>query len=96
VDIPALQVKLEELAGRYATAPISQLEMLSDTLLATFREVSLDLGRTLATRGLEQVGGWVGGWVVVVVVLGEGGGLGVNEYGYGGGGLGGWGEMWGS
>jgi hypothetical protein len=62
VDIPALQVKLGELQGRYATAPVSQLEMLSDTLLATFREVSLDLGRTLATRGLEQVGaGWGGG-----------------------------------
>jgi hypothetical protein len=34
-----------------------QLEALSDRLLASFKEASLDLGKLLATKGLAVVSG---------------------------------------
>ena len=55
VDIPGLQSILAELQERYATNETSQLEMLSDTLLRTFKEASADLDKLLATKGLDQV-----------------------------------------
>jgi hypothetical protein len=54
VDIQGLQSILAELQERYNENETSQLEMLSDTLLRTFKDASADLGKLLATKGLEQ------------------------------------------
>jgi hypothetical protein len=68
-------------AAAAACAAISwccvQLEALSDRLLVSFKEASLDLGKLLATKGLAAVRGrpWfllpvaVAGILVVVVII---------------------------
>jgi hypothetical protein len=51
---------MAEVQQRYSANETAQLEALSDRLLASFKEASLDMGKALATKGLgavSQLGG---------------------------------------
>lgn len=65
----ALQSWMAEVQQRYSADETAQLEALSDRLLSSFKEATFDLGKLIATKGLDVVRGcWCGG---VGVLLGR-------------------------
>lgn len=61
---------MAEVQQRYSANETAQLEALSDRLLSAFKEATLDLGKIIATKGLDVVSlaTW-GGWDVVLCWL---------------------------
>eukprot|EP00878_Enallax_costatus_P011005 GHUV01011494.1.p1 GENE.GHUV01011494.1~~GHUV01011494.1.p1 ORF type:complete len:296 (+),score=88.41 GHUV01011494.1:228-1115(+) len=53
LDVADLQSWMAEVQARYSANETAQLEALSDRLLSAFKEASLDLGKILATKGLN-------------------------------------------
>lgn len=53
----ALQSWMAEVQQRYSADETAQLEALSDRLLTSFKEATFDLGKLIATKGLDVVRG---------------------------------------
>lgn len=48
---------MAEVQQRYSADETAQLEALSDRLLSSFKEATFDLGKLIATKGLDVVRG---------------------------------------
>jgi hypothetical protein len=51
----ALQSWIAEVQQRYSANETAQLEALSDRLLSSFKEATLDLAKIISTKGLDVV-----------------------------------------
>lgn len=52
-----IQLLVADLQGRYSGSESTQLEMLCDHMLKTFKDVTLEWNKTLADKSLDKV--WV-------------------------------------